>query len=572
MLMSKYLLPTLKETPADAEIISHKYMIRAGLLRKVGAGIYNYLPLCFRIIQKVEKIIREEMNNKDALELMLPIMTPSELWQESGRWDVYGAELMRLTDRHEKFFALGPTHEEVITDLIKNEIKSYRQLPVCLYQIQTKFRDEIRPRFGVMRAREFIMKDAYSFHTDEKCLDEYYKKMYEAYSNIFRRCGLRFRAVLADSGAIGGDNTHEFMVLANSGESCVISCPNDKCGFAATDETADSKIFRPERDPGQLPLGKVHTPSKKTIDEVSGFLNTQKYKLVKTILYKTDNGIIAALVRGDRDINEIKLKKTVGTNILELAAPETVSSLTNAAVGFAGPVCLPPEVKIIADNSIKNLDNFIVGANETDYHYINVNYNRDFKIEKFYDIRSARAGDKCSSCGEPLEDYRGIEVGQIFKLGKKYSKSMKAEFTAEDGKLKNFVMGCYGIGVTRVIAAAIEQNHDDNGIIWPLSIAPFSVIVLPLNKPGSPEFKFAGEVYESLKNAGLDVLFDDRSVSPGFKFKDADLIGIPFQIIIGQKSLNNGCVEIGIRKTGEKRSVKSDEILKELNDLVQKSQ
>ncbi|MBP7654410.1 proline--tRNA ligase [Candidatus Dependentiae bacterium] len=569
MLLSKYLLPTLKETPADAEIISHKYMIRAAMLRKIAPGIYNYLPLCFRVIQKIEQIVREEMNKTDAIELLMPIMTPAELWMQSGRWNVYGKELMRFTDRHEKEYALGPTHEEVITSLVANEIKSYRQLPVCLYQIQSKFRDEVRPRFGVMRAREFVMKDAYSFHTTEKCLDEYYKKMYDAYSNIFKRCGLKFRAVLADSGAIGGDNTHEFMVLANSGESRVISCSNDKCGYAATDETADSVILRPvKEEPAELK--KIFTPGKKTIEEVSGFLGIEPCKLVKTLLYKADGNVIAALIRGDRDVNEIKLKKIINANEIELADADTVSKITGCAVGFAGPVNLK-NIKIIADNSLKNLNNFAVGANENDAHFVNVNYNRDFEIEKFYDIRLANKGDKCIKCGAELEDYRGIEVGQIFKLGKKYSESMNAVYTAEDGKLKNYIMGCYGIGITRIVAAAIEQNYDDKGIIWTLGIAPFSVIVIGLNKPDTKEFQIAKDIYEELKKAGVEVLFDDRNVSPGFKFKDADLIGIPYQIIVGQKSLVNNSVEICVRKTGEKISVDRNEIGKKIFEFLKES-
>jgi len=541
-------------------------MIRAGMLRKVGPGIYNYLPLCFRVIKKIEEIVREEMNKADAIELLMPILTPAELWMQSGRWDVYGKELMRFSDRHDKEYALGPTHEEVITSLAGNEVKSYRQLPICLYQIQSKFRDEVRPRFGVMRAREFVMKDAYSFHANEKCLDEYYKKMYEAYSNIFKRCGLRFRAVLADSGAIGGENTHEFMVLASSGESRVISCPNDKCGYAATDETADSNIFRPEKEELKE-LQKVDTPNKKTIEEVSGYLKIEPYKLVKTLLYKYDGNIAAVLIRGDRDVNEIKLKKVLNANEIELADADTVSKITGCAVGFAGPVNLK-NAKIIADNSVKNLLNFTVGANSTDAHFINVNYNRDFEIEKFYDIRLANKGDKCVKCGAVLEDYRGIEVGQIFKLGEKYSKSMNAVYTAEDGKLKNYIMGCYGIGITRIVAAAIEQNNDEKGIVWTLGIAPFQVIVIALGKPGSKEFQTAKEIYEELKNSGIEVLFDDRNVSPGFKFKDADLIGIPFQAIVSQKSLAGNSFEICVRKSGEKIMVDRNSIKSKLDELI----
>ncbi|HON56120.1 MAG TPA: proline--tRNA ligase [bacterium] len=567
MLLSKYLLPTLKETPADAEITSHKLMIRAGMLRKVSAGIYNYLPLCLRVIKKIENIVRDEMDKAGALELLMPILTPAELWQESGRWTVYGKELMRMQDRHENEYALGPTHEEVITALARNEVKSYKQLPLCLYQIQDKFRDEVRPRFGVMRSREFIMKDAYSFHSSEKCLDNYYQIMYEAYSNIFKRCGLRFRAVLADSGAIGGDNTHEFMVLAQSGESRVISCPNDNCGYAATDETAKSKIFQPEKEEF-LELRLVDTPSQKSIEEVSNFLKLPKYKLVKTLLYKYDDGVAAALIRGDCEVNEIKLKHILNTINLELADDKTIEEISGCEPGYAGPLNLKKQIKLICDSSLKQLTNFVVGANEKDKHYINVNHQRDFKIEKFYDIRLANPGDRCINCDAVLEEYRGIEVGQIFKLGTKYSAKMNAVYNAEDGKLKPFVMGCYGIGITRIVAAAIEQNNDEKGIVWPLNIAPFSVIILPLNKPNSEEFKIAEKIYNEIKIKNIDVVLDDRAVGPGFKFKDAELIGIPYQIIVGAKSLNEQSIEIGIRKTGEKILVKISEVSEKIEELL----
>ncbi|HOK39873.1 MAG TPA: proline--tRNA ligase [bacterium] len=567
MRLSKYFIPTLKEAPSDAEIISHKLMVRAGLIRKLSAGIYNYLPICFRIIKKIENIVRTEMEKAGAIELLLPILSPAELWQESGRWNVYGKELMRMKDRHNRDFALGPTHEEIITDLVRNEIKSYKELPICLFQIQTKFRDEIRPRFGVMRAREFIMKDAYSFHTDEKSLDEYYDIMFQTYSNIFKRCGLRFRAVLADSGAIGGKTTHEFMVLADSGESLVLSCPDNNCGYAATVETAEGIIEEIEEEEEKLQIEKVFTPEKKTVDEVSEFFNVKSYKLVKTILYKSNEQIFAVLIRGDREINEAKLRQALDVDIIEMTDNETTKKITRAEVGFAGPIGLPDNVKIIADKSIMKLQNFICGANVTNYHYKNVNLS-DLKIDKFFDLAIIKKGDKCIKCGKILEEYRGIEVGQIFKLGTKYSKALKCLFAAPDGKLKEMVMGCYGIGITRIIAAAIEQNNDEDGIIWPIEIAPFQIIVIPLNKENTDEFNVGEKIYQELLANNYEVLFDDRNVSPGFKFKDADLIGIPIKIIIGKKNLQENCVEIALRKEKIKHKIEISALVTEIKKII----
>lgn len=570
MKISKYFIPTLKETPSDAEIISHKYMIRAGLIRKLSAGIYNYLPLCLRIIQKIENIVRTELNKSGAIELKLPILSPAELWLESGRWNVYGKELMRIKDRNERDFALGPTHEEVITDLVRQEIKSYKDLPICLYQIQTKFRDEIRPRFGVMRAREFIMKDAYSFHTDTASLDEYYDIMYETYSNIFKKCGLNFRAVLADSGAIGGKTTHEFMALAESGESTVLSCQENNCRYAATIETAEGIIddILQNNNEQLLPKEKVYTPAMKTAAEVSKFFNVSQDKLVKTILYKSDDKIFAALIRGDREINESKLRNAAEVSYIEMTDEKTTKELTKSEVGFAGPIGLPANVKIIADNTIKNLKNFICGANETNYHFKNVNLEQDLIINKFYDIALIKKGDKCIKCNKPLDEFKGIEVGQIFKLGTKYSNALKCNFTDKNGQQKNMIMGCYGIGITRIIAAAIEQNNDVNGIIWPVEIAPFTVIVLPLNKEGTEEYKVGEQIYNELLNKNIEALFDDRNVSPGFKFKDADLIGIPVRVIIGARAIADNSVEISLRKDGNKQKTKIEDAVRTVLKLI----
>jgi len=466
MRWSKAYIPTMKEDPAEAEVISHKLMLRAGMIKKVGAGIYTLLPLGLIVARKVEQIVREEMNRIGALELLMPALSPAELWKETGRWDVYGEELMRMKDRHKRDFVLGPTHEEIVTDMVRGRLRSYRQLPVTLYQIQSKFRDEIRPRFGVMRGREFIMKDAYSFNRDEECLDKTYWDMHGAYNAIFRRCGLKFRPVLADSGAIGGDVTHEFMVLAGTGESRVISCPSDDCAYAATDETAESVIDRAGADGEPEPIAEVHTPNMKTVEEVCSFLKTEPSNLVKTILYKNGDEVVGALIRGDREICEPKLLRALRTELLAMADAQAVREASGAEVGFAGPVGIKG-VRLIADKSVMEMANFVTGANRTDYHLTNVNPERDFSPDVVADITLASAGDKCIRCGRELTEYRGIEVGQIFKLGKKYSSAMNALFTDEKGNEAPFVMGCYGIGVTRTVAASIEQNHDENGVIWP---------------------------------------------------------------------------------------------------------
>jgi len=573
MLWTKAFIPTLKENPAEAEIVSHKLMIRAGMMRKLGAGIYTYLPLGWRTIRKVEQIVREEMDRAGAQELLLPILSPAELWRESGRWDEYGKELMRLKDRHDREFALGPTHEEVITHTVRGEVRSYQELPLCLYQIQTKFRDEVRPRFGVMRGREFTMKDAYSFHRDEESLNDYYKVMNEAYSRIFTRCGLSFRAVLADPGIMGGEVSHEFMVLASSGETVVISCPNEECGYAATTDTAVGNPSIPTKlkEPMEQ-LREVHTPGQKTVEEVAAFLNVQPEKLIKTLIYNASGRRVAVLIRGDRDVNEAKLQKALRSHEVALADEETIKRVTGAPLGYAGPVKLAipsGEIRVIADKlTIKGICNGVTGANKADYHLMGVCDERDFEVDEWHDLLIVREGDKCPQCGKPLTAYRGIEVGQIFKLGKKYSESMGATFSDKNGVAKPFIMGCYGIGVTRTAAAAIEQHHDENGIMWPMSIAPYRVEIIPMNVSDEASMKVAGELYRTLNEKGIEVLLDDRDERPGVKFKDADLIGIPLRVVVGPKGLAQGKIEIKYRGSKEVRLLDVSRAAEEIAAMV----
>jgi len=554
MRWSRYFVPTVKETPSDAEIVSHKLMIRAGMIRKLTSGVYNMLPLGLRATRKVEGIVREEMNRAGGIEILMPVLSPAELWQESGRWDVYGKELMRMKDRHDRFFALGPTHEEVVTDIVRREIRSYRQLPLTLYQIQTKFRDEVRPRFGVVRSREFLMKDAYSFHRDEASLAETYDKMFEAYTRIFKRCGLRFGPVEADSGAIGGDVTHEFMVFAETGESEVFAC---ECGYAATLERAEGEPVRHEKNEPIKPLEKVRTPGMKTVEEVTGFLGKEPRDLLKTIIYKVGDDFIAVLIRGDREINEVKLSRFLGDATLEMATPEDIEKVTGGPLGFSGPVGLKG-IRVIADRTTLGSVNIVTGANEQDTHLVNVNPKRDFELGEVHDVGAAVEGDACLHCGRPLSTWRGIEVGQIFKLGTKYSDKMKAFFLDERGDEKPFVMGCYGIGITRTVAAAIEQHNDRDGIAWPVTIAPFEVHVLATNVSEPDLARTAEEIYSGLAARGIDVMIDDRDERPGTKFKDADLVGSPFRVTVGEKAAKEGNVEIRVRKTGETTKVARD--------------
>jgi len=550
MRYSQYFIPTVKETPSDAEVISHQLMLRAGMIRKLAAGIYNYLPLGLRSIRKVEAIVREEMNRAGAIEMLMPAVQPAELWKESGRWEFYGKELLRFKDRKEAEFCMGPTHEEVVTDLIRKEIRSYRQLPINLYQIQGKFRDEIRPRFGLMRGREFIMKDAYSFDVNEAAADVSYQKMYQAYRRIFERCGLRFRAVEADTGSIGGNFSHEFMVLADSGEDAIVSC--SACQYAANMEKAEARRNAAGEHADPRPLERVTTPGQKSVEEVASFLGVPSRQVVKTLVLLADNEPVVALLRGDYDLNEIKLKNHLGCAELEMAADDVVLKVTGAPTGYAGPVGLPAKVKLVADLSLEGMHNFVTGANAGDTHLKNVNLGRDFSVSSFVDIRNVVIGDPCPRCkGGSLEIWRGIEVGHVFKLGTKYSKALNASFLDADGKEQIIYMGCYGIGIGRTVAACIEQNHDDNGIIFPIPIAPFQVIVSALSAKDDAVRDASEAIYLELLQAGIEVLIDDRDERPGFKFKDADLIGIPLRIVVGAKHLADGKVELKERRSGE---------------------
>jgi prolyl-tRNA synthetase len=568
MRYSQYLLPTLKETPSEADVPSHQLMFRAGMIRKLASGIYSYFPLGLRTIRKVESIIREEMNRAGAIEVLLPFVQPAEIWQESHRWEEYGKELLRVRDRHNRDYCLGPTHEEVITDIARKEIRSYRQMPVNLYQIQTKFRDEIRPRFGVMRAREFIMKDAYSFDVDEKGVDESYRKMVDAYNRIFTRCGLNFKMVEAESGLIGGTFSHEFMVLAETGEETIVSCVS--CSYAANIEKAEFR--RSETSTSILdkevlkPLQKALTPDQRTVEEVTQFLKVSPQDLVKTLIFDTDKGPIAALVRGDHEISDKKLMAVLGTENLQLAGEETVERLTRAPKGFAGPIGL--SIPLLADLDIQKMANFIAGGNERDTHLINVNSDRDFKVGRFADIRRFSSGDRCPLCGKETRIDKGIEVGHTFKLGTKYSKAMGATYLDDQGQEKEIVMGCYGIGIGRTVAAAIEQSYDQNGIIFPMPIAPFQTLLLPVNLRIDQLRETAERLYQNLLEEKVEVLYDDREETPGVKFKDADLIGIPLRVTLGEKNLKKGLVEIKKRRTGETVLVKKDEAVSRIKEMI----
>lgn len=563
--MSRYLLPTTRENPSDAEVVSHRLMVRAGMIRKVAAGIYDYLPLGLRVLRKVENIIREEMNRAGAIELLMPVVLPAELWMESGRWDLYGKELLRFRDRGEREFCLGPTHEEAITDIVRREVRSYRQLPLNLYQIQTKFRDEIRPRFGLMRGREFIMKDAYSFDADDGDADESYRAMYDAYTRIFTRMGLDFKAVEADTGAIGGSSSHEFMVLAESGEDEIVSCLT--CEYAANVELA--QVRDPEGaiyDKDIPPPKAVHTPEKRTIEEVSSFLNVSSGKLIKTLVFVTGEGNVVVVAAGTRTINEVKVKNYLGADWIELADDDTVREVTGATIGYAGPVGLSG--RILADRSVLQISDGVTGANKDDYHYIHVRPDRDFHVEAYGDFRLIEPGDGCPKCGGTIRFSRGIEVGHIFKLGEKYSQAMKAVYLGQDGKERTMVMGCYGIGVGRTVAASIEQNHDEDGIIFPISIAPFEVCILPLNLKNDALQISAEDLYGELLQAGVEVIIDDRDERPGIKFKDADLIGVPLRITLGEKKVAGGLVEIKNRRTGKTFDVSIRDAAAEVKKMI----
>lgn len=568
MRVSKMFAPTLREVPAEAEVVSHQLMLRAGFLRKSAGGMYNYLPLAWRVLKKIENIVREEMDASGAQELLMPIVQPAEIWQESGRWGVYGEEMFRLKDRHHREFCLGPTHEEMVTSLIRGDVRSYRQLPLNVYQIQNKFRDERRPRFGLMRGREFIMKDAYSFDRDEAGLDVSYKTMYDAYTRIFNRCGLTFRPVEADSGAIGGSGSHEFMVIADSGEAEIVYC--NECDYAANVEKAELHVIEaPAED--QKPVEEVKTPDCKTIADVCAYLQLPVDKSVKAVAFSSEKGLILCFVRGDHEVNEIKVINTVGVNEVEMAEE---SMLTEAGTvgGYMGPVGIDPKKAIvIVDSTVMKMHNICCGANKEGYHLLNVNPGRDFTPAYVADIRLIQEGDPCPHCGGKVSKARGIEVGQVFKLYTKYSEAMHATFLDENGKEKPMVMGCYGVGVSRTMAAAIEQSNDKDGMIWPVAIAPYEVLVVPVNTKDQASTEKAEEIYSELQRAGIETVIDDRNERPGVKFKDADLIGYPLRVVVGPKTLAEGKLEVKIRRTGEVQMLPLDsDYVGAIKDLLAK--
>ncbi|HHD2783892.1 TPA: proline--tRNA ligase [Clostridium perfringens] len=566
MKMSNMLVGTLREVPAEAEIESHKLMLRAGLMRKMAAGIYNYMPLGLKVIENVKNIVREEMNNAGAQEFLASALIPAELWQESGRWDAYGAEMFRLKDRHNRDFCLGPTHEEVFTDIVRNEIKSYKQLPLNLYQIQTKYRDERRPRFGVMRSREFIMKDGYSFDKDQEGLDLAYEKMRKAYVNIFNRCGLDAKAVAADSRAIGGSGSAEFMVKSEVGEDDVVFCT--ACDYAANIEKAPSTPEHAEKEE-LMEVEKVETPAVKSIEDLAKFFECSPKKIAKTLIFQADDKVVAVVLRGDREANEVKIANAIGEVIeLEMASEEAVKEATGAAVGFAGPMGIKVDM-LLVDQEVANMYNFIIGANETDMHLKNVNYGRDFE-GIVGDFRNVTIGEKCPECGKEITISRGTEVGHIFKLGTKYSESMGATFIDEDGKAKPFIMGCYGIGVTRTVASIIEQHNDENGIIWPLEVAPYHVSVIPANVKNEEQATKAEEIYNELRKMGVEALLDDRKERAGVKFKDSELMGIPMRITVG-KMIGEGQVEFKLRNGGEVETLSIEEVYNRVREEFERA-
>ena len=565
MKMSKMYMPTLKEIPSDAEIPSHQLLLRAGMIRQLVSGIYSYLPLGYRVIRKIEQIVREEMDNAGSQELLMSAIQPKELWEATNRWEDFGPEMWKVKDRNNREFCLGPTHEEYFTNLIKDEIKSYKQLPLNLYQIQTKYRDEKRPRFGLMRCREFIMKDAYSFDTNEENMVKAYDIMWEAYDKVFTRLHLNYKIVEGDTGAMGGKKSHEFMAMSDIGEALVAFC--DSCNYAATDEKATVVYNTKESLDEELEMERVSTPSVTTIDELRSFLNLNGSKFAKALVYNEKGKPVMAIIPGDRELNETKLNNYLGVaeHDIELADEEMIKDITGANVGFTGPVGLKKEVKIIVDSSIVNMKNLVVGGNETDYHIKNVNFNRDFKGEIADDLLQVREGDKCPKCNGHLQMERGIEVGNIFQLGTKYSQGIGSKFLDENGKEQLFQMGSYGIGVSRSVAAIIEQYHDEKGIVWPLNVAPYHVIITVINIKNEEQMNLAEEIYRDLLNVGAEVLLDDRNERAGIKFNDRDLIGIPIRITVG-KMAGEGIVEYSLRNLEEKEELSG----KKVSELVAK--
>ena len=564
MKQSLTFIPTLREVPADAEVKSHQLLLRAGFIRQNASGIYSYLPMARKVLAKIEQIIREELTAVNAQELLMPAMQSAELWQESGRWEKYGPELMRFKDRHNRDFALGPTHEEVVTTLVRDEIKSYKKLPLTLYQIQTKFRDEKRPRFGLLRGREFIMKDAYSFHATRESLDETYEDMYRAYSNIFTRLGLNFRAVIADAGSIGGKGTHEFMVLSEIGEDTIAY--SDSSDYAANIEMAEVVVDYKAGDAPVKELEKVATPDVKTIEEVSNFLEVSAENCIKSLVFKIDDELVVVLSRGDHEINDIKLKNALGADSVELAQEAEIKELLGCTVGSIGPVKLPVNVKVVADNAIKSIRNGVAGANEDGFHFINVNPERDFAINSYEDIRFVQEGDPSPDGQGVIKFAEGIEVGHIFKLGTEYSAKMDATFLDENGKAQPFIMGCYGIGVSRILAAVAENFQDERGFIWPTQLAPFDVHLVPVNTKDEAQMQLADDLYGLLKSYRFDVLYDDRAERAGVKFADADLIGLPVRVTVGKKAAD-GLVEVKFRQSGETFEWAKEEVIDRLNEF-----
>ncbi|HFI5794435.1 TPA: proline--tRNA ligase [Listeria monocytogenes] len=554
-------IPTLKEVPADAEVKSHQLLLRAGFIRQTASGIYSYLPLATLMLRKIETIIREELEAIGAAELLMPALQPAELWQESGRWNDYGPELMRLKDRASRDFALGPTHEEVITALLRDEVKSYKRLPLTLYQIQTKFRDEKRPRFGLLRGREFIMKDAYSFHATSESLDEVYNLMHQAYSNIFTRCGLEFRSVIADSGSIGGNESKEFMALSDIGEDTIAY--SDASDYAANTEMAPVLYMEKKSHELEKDLEKIATPDQKSITDIVGFLEVPIEKTMKSMLYQVDDEVIMVLVRGDHEVNDIKIKNALDATNVELVDPAVAVELLGANFGSLGPINVPENMRVFADNAVKDIVNAVVGANEDGFHYINVNPDRDFSVTSYFDLRMIQVGDLSPDGQGVIKFAEGIEVGHIFKLGTKYSEAMNATILDENGRAQPIIMGCYGIGVSRILSAIAEQSNDENGFVWDKQISPFDLHLIPVNMKSEEQVAFAETLYTSLQDAGFSVLIDDRAERAGVKFADADLIGLPIRITVGKKAAE-GVVEVKIRKTGEMIEVRQDELLNTL--------
>ncbi|AAU23413.1 proline--tRNA ligase [Bacillus licheniformis] len=563
MRQSRTLIPTLREVPADAEAKSHQLLLRAGFIRQNTSGVYSYMPLANKVIHKIQSIVREEMEKINAVEMLMPALQQAETWQESGRWYTYGPELMRLKDRHGREFALGATHEEVITSIVRDEVKSYKRLPLTLYQIQSKFRDEKRPRFGLLRGREFIMKDAYSFHSSAESLDETYNDMYQAYTNVFTRCGLNFRPVIADSGAMGGKDTHEFMALSDVGEDTIAY--SDQSSYAANIEMAEVKETDAGEQAEMKELQEVHTPSVKTIEEVAAFLGISPSDCIKSMLMKADGRFVLVLTRGDHEVNDVKVKNLLQAEIIEFASAEEVAEITGTEPGFVGPVGLDREIEIFADFAVKAMANAAAGANKTDYHYQNVNISRDAHNVTFADLRFIQEGDPSPDGKGTIRFAKGIEVGQVFKLGTRYSEAMDATYLDENGRAQPMLMGCYGIGISRTLSAIVEQHHDDKGLIWPLEVTPYDLHILALNMKNDAQVQLAEKLYEEFKANGYDVLFDDRAERAGVKFADSDLIGLPIRITVGKRA-DEGVVEVKIRKTGESFEIAADELF----DFIEK--